>query len=93
MERKDVAINDTWDLSGIFASDEASEEEFQKVEKEFGKFDFTVYQGKLADKKTLLNISSYATRDSAVWKNCTCTRTCVTTRTFAIRSTLRTRRR
>ena len=54
MERKDIAQALKWNLTDIFPSDEAWEEEFKKIEAEYGSFDFTVYKGKLGDKQTLL---------------------------------------
>lgn len=56
MERENVPQNLQWKTSHIFATDEAWEEEFQAVEKEYGEFDFTVYSGKLGDKNTLLEV-------------------------------------
>jgi oligoendopeptidase F len=61
MERKDVAIKDTWDLSGIFPSDEAWEAEFAAVEAETKAWNITAYQGKLGEKKALKEL--FETRD------------------------------
>ena len=54
MERKDISKALKWNLTDIFPSDEAWEEEFKQIEAEYGSFDFTVYKGKLGDKQTLL---------------------------------------
>ena len=54
MERKDVPQNLKWKTTDIFESDEAWEAEFKAVESEYGGYDFDVFKGKLADKKTLL---------------------------------------
>ena len=54
MERKDVPQNLKWKTSDIFESDEAWEAEFKAVESEYGAYDFDVFKGKLADRKTLL---------------------------------------
>ena len=55
MERKDVPQRLKWQIDAIFATDEAWEEEYKKVESEYGNCDFSVYSGKLADKATLLS--------------------------------------
>ncbi len=54
MERYEVEEKFTWNLSDIFSSDEAWEAEFKEVEELYGKFDFTVFQGKLGKKEELL---------------------------------------
>lgn len=54
MERTEVDKKYTWNLDDIFPSDEAWEKEFKAVEEEYGKFDFTVFQGKLHNKADLL---------------------------------------
>ena len=54
MERKDVPQNLKWNIGSVFATEEAWEEEFNKVEAEYGNFDFSVYEGKLGEKATLL---------------------------------------
>ncbi len=54
MERKDIPLELTWNLSEMYASDEAWEAEFEAVEKKYGNYDFSAYQGKLANKQTLL---------------------------------------
>ena len=55
MERKDIPQNLKWKIEDVFASDEAWEAEFKAIEKEYVGYDFGVYSGKLADKKTLLD--------------------------------------
>lgn len=54
LERKDVPENLKWKLTDVFPSDEAWEEEYKAVESEYGNYDFSVFRGKLSDKKTLL---------------------------------------
>ncbi len=54
MERKDVANNLKWNLSDIFPSDEAWEEEYKAFEAEYADYDFTQFKGKLHDKESLL---------------------------------------
>ena len=54
MERTEIAENLKWKTSDIFACDEAWEEEYAAVEKEYSNYDFTPYKGKLSDKQTLL---------------------------------------
>ncbi len=53
-ERKDIPENLKWKLTDIFESDEAWEKEFQAIATEYGNYDFTVFKGKLGDKKELL---------------------------------------
>ena len=55
MERKDIQQNYKWNTADVFPSDEAWEEEFQSVEKEYCNYDFSVFYGKLGEKETLLN--------------------------------------
>ena len=55
LERKDVPQNLKWNLTDLFPSDEAWENEYKAVEKEYGEYDFSVFEGKLADKETLLS--------------------------------------
>ena len=55
MERKDVPQNLKWQINAIFPSDEAWEEEYKRVESEYGNLDFSVYSEKLSDKATLLS--------------------------------------
>lgn len=62
MERKDVKTEYTWDLSPIFPSDEAWEKEYKAFEKAFADSDIPSYQGKLGDKKKLLEF--FALRDA-----------------------------
>ena len=59
MERHEVEEKFTWNLSDIFPSDEAWEAELKEVEEQYGKFDFTVFQGKLGNKKELLKFSRF----------------------------------
>jgi oligoendopeptidase F len=54
MERKDVQEQYKWDLTVIFPSDEAWEEEFKAVEKDFAESGLTGFQGKLGEKTELL---------------------------------------
>ena len=54
MERKDVPQHLQWKLSDIFATETAWEEEFKAVEKEYGSYDYSAFDNKLADKATLL---------------------------------------
>ena len=54
MERKDIEQRYKWKVEDIFPSDEAWEAEFAAIEKDFADADFASYQGKLADKNTLL---------------------------------------
>ena len=60
MERKDIAENLKWKTSDIFASDEEWEKEFQDFEATYGNYDVSVFDGKLADKKTLLDCLTLA---------------------------------
>ena len=54
MERTQIAENLKWKTSDIFPSDEAWEAEFKSIEETYGNYDFSVFKGKLGDKKTLL---------------------------------------
>ena len=54
MERKDIPQNLKWKVSEVFPSDEAWDEAFKATEQEYANYDFTQFQGKLADKQTLL---------------------------------------
>jgi len=56
MERSEISKDLQWKTSDIFPTDEAWEQEFKAVEEEYGNFDFSVYSGKLGDKKTLLEV-------------------------------------
>ncbi len=58
LERKNIPENKKWKLSDIFESDEAWEKEFKAVEAEYSDYDFSVFKGKLGDKKTLLECFS-----------------------------------
>ncbi len=60
MERKDIAENLKWKTSDIFTSDEEWEKEFQDFEATYGNYDVSVFDGKLADKKTLLDCLTLA---------------------------------
>ncbi len=55
MERKEIAENLKWQTSDIYKSDEEWENEFQAVEAAYGNYDFSAFDGKLADKQTLLS--------------------------------------
>ena len=54
MERKEVPQNLKWKTEEIFPSDEAWEAEYKAVVSEYADRDFSEFQGKLADKQTLL---------------------------------------
>jgi len=54
MERKDVDKQLQWKTEDIFASDDAWEQEFKAVEKEYGSYDFSVYENAFTDKSKLL---------------------------------------
>ena len=54
MERQTIPQNMKWKTTDIFPSDEAWEEEFKQVEATYGNYDFSVFKGKLGDKKELL---------------------------------------
>ena len=54
MERKDVPQQLQWKLSDIFATEADWNEEFKAVEQEYGSYDYSVFDGKLGDKQTLL---------------------------------------
>ena len=54
LERKDVAENLKWKLTDVFESDEAWDEEYQALEKEYAAYDFGKYKGKLGEKESLL---------------------------------------
>ena len=54
LERKEIPENLKWKITDVFPSDEAWEEEYKAVEKEYGEYDFSVFRGKLSDKKILL---------------------------------------
>jgi len=53
MERKEIAEQLKWDLSGLFETDEAWETEYAALEEKYGNYDYSAFQGKLGDKKTL----------------------------------------
>lgn len=54
MERKEISENFKWKTSDVFPSDEAWEEEFKRIEKEYFHYDFSVFKGKLSSKESLL---------------------------------------
>ncbi len=54
MTRQEVPQHLQWKIHDIFASDKAWEEEFKAVETEYGSYDFSVFEGKLAEKQTLI---------------------------------------
>ena len=54
LERKDIPNHLKWNLTDLFASDDAWEQEYKAVEKEYGEYDFSALEGKLANKETLL---------------------------------------
>ncbi len=54
MERKDLPLHLKWNLADLYASDEAWEAEYQWLEDTYGNYDFSLFQGKLGDKQTLL---------------------------------------
>ncbi|MBQ8429450.1 MAG: oligoendopeptidase F [Clostridia bacterium] len=54
MERKDVPQSLKWKTEEIFPTDEAWDEEFKAIEADYANRDFQEFQGKLADKQTLL---------------------------------------
>ncbi len=54
MERKDIAENLKWKTTDIFPSDEAWEAEFKAIQETYGNYDFSVFKGKLGNKKDLL---------------------------------------
>ena len=54
MERKDIPQNLQWKTTDVYPSDEAWETEFKAVEQEYTNYDYSQFQGKLSDKKTLL---------------------------------------
>lgn len=62
MERKDVEQKYTWDLTGIFPSDEAWEAEFAALDQEIKAWNIADYQGKLGEKKALKELLE--TRDA-----------------------------
>ncbi len=55
MERKDIPERLKWNLTEIFASDEAWEQEYDALTKEYGEYDYSAFQGKLGEKKVLLD--------------------------------------
>ncbi len=59
-ERKDIAENLKWKVTDIFESDEAWEKEFKALETEYSTCDFSVFKGKLGDKKTLLECFAFS---------------------------------
>lgn len=54
MKRTEIPKNLQWKLSDLYASDDAWEEAYKRVEEEYKTLDFSKYSGKLSDKKTLL---------------------------------------
>ena len=59
MERKEVAEKLQWKTEDIFSSNEAWENEFACVEKEYIGYDFSRFEGKLSDKQALLDCLSF----------------------------------
>ena len=55
LDRKDVPENLKWKTTDIFNSDEECEKEYKEVEVEYSDYDFTVFKGKLGEKKALLD--------------------------------------
>ena len=55
MERKDIPEKLTWNLTEIFVSDEEWEKEYEALVKEYENYDYSAFQGKLGDKKVLLD--------------------------------------
>lgn len=55
MEREQIEEKYKWDLSRVFTSDEEWEREYESLK---NAYDFTKYQGKLAEKETLLQLFS-----------------------------------
>ncbi|MBQ9713745.1 MAG: oligoendopeptidase F [Clostridia bacterium] len=55
LERKEIPQNRKWNLGDLFPSDEAWETEYKTLEKEYGEYDFSVFEGKLSDKEILLS--------------------------------------
>lgn len=51
-QRNEVAVEDTWDLSGLFASDEEWETAFDEFEKEYPNYE--KFQGRLGDSAQVL---------------------------------------
>ena len=54
MERKDVPQELTWKIQDLYTDDEAFEKEYKRVQEYYSAYDFSAYEGKLADKQTLL---------------------------------------
>ncbi len=54
MERKEISENKKWNTKDLFESDEAWQQEYEAVEKEYGVIDVSAFDNKLADKETLL---------------------------------------
>ena len=59
MERKDVALQLKWDLTDMYPSDEVWEQEFDNLVKTYENYDFSIFQGKLGDKQTLLKFFTF----------------------------------
>lgn len=55
MDRKEIAESLKWDLSGLYESDEAWEKAYASFEEKYANYDYSAFQGKLADKKVLLD--------------------------------------
>lgn len=53
MQRNEIPETLKWKRSDLFATDEAWEKEYEKVEKQYGSYDFSQYVGKLSDKEKL----------------------------------------
>ncbi len=54
MERTEISENQKWNTSDLFVDDKAWEEEYAAVEKAYAVCDISAFDGKLADKETLL---------------------------------------
>ncbi len=58
MKRTEISNDLKWQIHDIFTSDEAWEQEYKAVEKDYGAYDFSKFDGKLGDKRTLLDCFS-----------------------------------
>ena len=56
-ERKDVKPEDTWDLTSLFASDDAWEQEFKKYQKQISKVES--YKGTLSTADAILDLYKF----------------------------------
>ena len=61
MERKDIPEQLKWKIADVYASDEAWDADYQWLEDTYGNYDFSVFQGKLGDKQTLLQFFALPT--------------------------------